>query len=253
MASSVTVVFLTQRRRRTKGRSPESCLQNATGRFAGARRFLLGLGAFGLCLGSVCAEPLIGRRRGGTVPEAAWVKGAALSQHVVDSSSQACRQDAQRLGFAMLVGLARQESFGLVALACQQASGFGKGPLELRVADLGAAHAGDFARRGLLRSNQPRVREKVSFVRETPDVMNLIEQHQCENLADTRDTLQQVVAVRGLDLDGTSQVQFYLADQLVECIQQTHVDVHAQSDTGVDEAAGDVELGAIAGVDELLA
>ena len=86
-------------------RSPELCLQNAP-RSVGATWPLH------------CSLLQLGRRGAGlAIPEAFGIERLLLPQHVINRSTQPCRQDAQRLGLAVLLLLARQEALGLVALA----------------------------------------------------------------------------------------------------------------------------------------
>src|SRR5256885_10819376 len=89
-----------------------------------------------------------GQRRGtrnpalaAPLPEALFVEGLALAQHVVDCPPQLGRQDGQRLGLAALRLLLLLPALGPLTAAQQQAGRLAEGPAEVGVADPLAAGA----------------------------------------------------------------------------------------------------------------
>src|SRR6516225_761723 len=69
------------------------------------------------------------------------IEGLAATQHVVDGTTQARGQDAQRLLLAMLLLVALLPDLHSRAAADQQTDRFGEGPFQMGVADLLAAVA----------------------------------------------------------------------------------------------------------------
>ena len=150
----------------------------------------------------------------------------------------------------MLFLLARQKALGLVTLSGQQAHGLGEGPLQMGVADLGAAATGYLARRSLHRTHQAGVRQKLPFRGKAADVVDLVKQHQAQDLAHARNRTQPIERVH---LDGAIQIQLDVADDFVQGIQEPEINLNVGADTGIGEALGDLQGGAVPGVDQLLA
>jgi hypothetical protein len=80
-------------------------------------------------------------------PETRFIERLALAQHVIDRAPQPRRQDRQRLALATLRRLLLFPFLGPRATAQKEARRFGKGPAQMRVADLLAAPAQLLVRR----------------------------------------------------------------------------------------------------------
>src|SRR5690348_15006592 len=85
------------------------------------------------------ATSILGATR--LVPEAAFVEGDALGEHVVDGPSQLGGQDAQRLGRPAFLLLLLLPAPGSFALPQKQTCRLRESPAQVRVADLLAARA----------------------------------------------------------------------------------------------------------------
>jgi len=85
----------------------------------------------------------------------------SLRSRQVDGATELGRQDRQRLGLPMLAGEASQVGLAGGVVAKEQHGGLGEGPLELDVADLGAARAALLAGRAVITLDQPGVGEEV--------------------------------------------------------------------------------------------
>src|SRR5262249_60677299 len=117
-----------------------------------------------------------------------------------DRSAELGRQDAQGLALAVLLLAPGDPLLGLLALAQQQVDRLGEGPAQVRIADLLAAEAALLARRLVTRSYQPGIRDKLADRSEAADVVDLVQQHQGEDLAHARDRAQPIVGVGLIDL-----------------------------------------------------
>ena len=69
------------------------------------------------------------------------VEPGAPLQHEIGGAAELVGQDGQRLGAAVLASEFLKERLGLGVGAQEEDGGFGPGPLEMGVADLGAAGA----------------------------------------------------------------------------------------------------------------
>ena len=181
------------------------------------------------------------------------VKGFTLAQHVVDRAAQPRRQDAERLLLAVLLLVPGLPGLHRGKVAHEQAHRLGKRPLQMGIADLVAARAQLLARRLVPATHQPGVRQEFADIGKTTDVVNLVQQRQPQNLADAADRLEQVERLRILDLGRALQVQLHLGDPFVERVDQRQIDLDALAQLRIVETLGDLELGAVLGVDQLLA
>src|SRR5437773_12387828 len=106
------------------------------------------------------------------------------------------RQDGQGFALAMFFLQAGEQFLCGGMIPQEEHGGFGKGPLEMGIADFAAGGARAFASRFSGTLDETTVGGKILHTRESLDIMNLVEQHKSEDLAYTRDRLQQIQRVR---------------------------------------------------------
>lgn len=100
------------------------------------------------------------------------------------------RQDRERFTLAVLVLQPRQESLTRWVETQKTDGCFRESPLQMGVADFGSGEAVGLAGGFLLRFDQTAVGCAILDARETVDVVNLVEQDQREDFADTGDGIQ---------------------------------------------------------------
>src|SRR5262249_15896416 len=156
-------------------------------------------------------------------PEAALVEGDLLAEHVVDSPSQLGGEDAHRLGRPALLLLLLLPASGPLALPQNQTGRLPESPAQVRGAALLPPRALRLASRDVGTTDQAGVAEEVADVGKAADVVDLVEQHQGEDLADAGQRLQAVVALHVVDLGSARQVQLDIAEQLVVAVDQGEI------------------------------
>jgi hypothetical protein len=92
---------------------------------------------------------------------------------------------------------------------------------------------------GLFRAfHQPTVRHEVLHPREAVDVMDLVEEHQRQDLADPRHRAQPIEGVYIVHLGGFAQVQLELTEESIVLVDQGQVRLDALTDLGVAKPLG---------------
>jgi hypothetical protein len=81
---------------------------------------------------------------------------------------------------------AGEQRLAFGALGQEQHGGLREGPLQIGIADLGAAAAQNLAGSALLALHQPAVGRELLDAREASNVVDLIQDRQRQNLADPR-------------------------------------------------------------------
>src|SRR5438552_9231352 len=135
-------------------------------------------------------------------PEACLVEGDLLVEQVIHGPAQFGGEDAERLALAAFLLLALEPFFGGFALPEKETRRLRKGPAQVRVADLLAAAAQLLASRLVGATHQAGVAEEVADLGKPADVVNLVEQHQGQDLADAGDGAQPVEGVDVVQLGG---------------------------------------------------
>jgi hypothetical protein len=110
-------------------------------------------------------------------------------EHVIHGPAQLVGEDRERFGFAVFVFKFSKIRFPRLALAEEEHDGFGKGPAEMDVANLFAGRAQSFAVGFFGTLDQATIRDEILHARKARDILNLIQNHQCQNLADPGDGL----------------------------------------------------------------
>jgi hypothetical protein len=121
--------------------------------------------------------------------ELVHIKGHFALEHVIDGPSQLVGQDGE--GFPRGVSFLQtgQHSLTFGSVAQEQRGRFGKGPLEVRVPDVLACRAHAFARGGFRTLDQAPIGDNILNPWEAINVVDVVEQHEAEDLADTRHSL----------------------------------------------------------------
>ena len=97
----------------------------------------------------------------------------------------------------------------------EEHSGFGERPLEMRIADFAARGARAFAGGFPGTLDQTTGGRKILYPREACDVVNFIEEHEAEDLADAGDRLQQIQGLGVMVLGGFDDSEFDVTPQII--------------------------------------
>ena len=170
--------------------------------------------------------------------KALHVEGTLLAQHQVDGSPELGGQDRERLGLAVAPCHAPQVVLACGVVAKEEDGCLREGPLQVHVADLGAACAELLARRAVLALDEPRVREEVLDSRKAPDLVDLVEDRERQDLADPWDRAESMVGLRVVLLGPSFEMELEIADDLVVVLDQHEVDLHALAGIGLGEGLG---------------
>ena len=106
----------------------------------------------------------------------------------------------------------------------EQDGGFSKGPLEVSVADLRARRAVAFASGFLGTFDQTARGDDILSPGEALEIMDFIEPHKAEHLADTRDGLQQIHGVGIMVLGGVDDGEFDIPKSLLVVGDERQID-----------------------------
>ena len=129
--------------------------------------------------------------------------------------------------------------FDFRTLAFDQRHDLTERPLEIRVAHLLTRRAVTLAGRSVAASNQSRVGKEVTDLRESLDVVDLIQHRHRDDPADAWDRFEQIVMVRLVDFGRLFEEPFEVADLHVVRVQHRDVGVNRKRDRRVGEAIGD--------------
>ena len=118
--------------------------------------------------------------------ELVHLKSRLALEHIIDGPRELVSQDGQ--GFPLVVFFLQA---GEIFLPCrivaqEQRRSLGKGPLEVGVPDFFAGRAQAFARRFLGTLDQATIGDEILHRRKAINVVNFVEQHEAEDLADPR-------------------------------------------------------------------
>lgn len=168
----------------------------------------------------------------------AHVEGRFPCAHVRDGTSQLLGQDGQRLALAVLLLQARQVFLPRRMIPEEQHCGFGEGPFELGVADLRPRGPLTLPRRCFRALDQAARGDELLDSWETVAVMNLVEQYQTQELANTWYRAQPIEGVGLVLVGGVDNVELQVAEQVVVVIDQREVDCDALLHGRIGKAFG---------------
>jgi hypothetical protein len=140
------------------------------------------------------------------IEKRAHVEGRLSWAHVVDGTSQLMGEDGQGLALAVVLLQAGQVFLPHRLSPEEQDRGFGEGPLEVGVANFCPRGPLTLARRFFGALDQPAIGDELLDPWETVDVMNLIAQHQTEDLANPWHRAQPVEGVGVMLFGGVDNV-----------------------------------------------
>ena len=157
-------------------------------------------------------------------------------EHVVDGGAQFPGKDPKGLPFAVL-RFKSSKVFLRGSVSPQEEAGrFGEGPLQMGVADLPSAGAQLFPRRFLGTPDKPAVGDKILHTWEPGDVVDLVEEHETQDLPHSGDGLEDVVAVGIINPGVAGQVELDLFEVLIVDVDQAEVGFDALFNAVVGEA-----------------
>src|SRR5512145_2706360 len=127
---------------------------------------------------------------------------------------------------------AREKRLARGALGEEQHGCLREGPLQVRVADLGASGAAHLPGRALLALHQPAVGREVLDALEAADVVDFVEDRQGEDLVDPWDAPYELEGVRGMVPSLADYREFERADDQLEVVDERGIGGDAVSDSG---------------------
>ena len=116
-------------------------------------------------------------------------KGLLSLEHVIDGPTEFLRNDRESLGFALFIRQLMLKTFRIVLIAKENDRRLAESPLQMSVADLIVAAVGALAGGFMGAFDQPCVGDKVHDFGEPGDVVDLVEEDECEDRTDARDRL----------------------------------------------------------------
>ena len=170
--------------------------------------------------------------------ELGGVERLAAPEHVVHRPRELVSHERQRLPLAVLLGQAGHVSLGDGIPAQAEDGGLGERPLQMGVADLRTCVPVVLAVGLLGAFHQPAVGHELLHPREAVDIVDLVEEHQGQDLADPRHRAQPVIGVDVMHLGGLSQVQLQLPEQPIVVVDQCQVALDALAHRGIGEVVG---------------
>src|SRR5262249_37742161 len=123
------------------------------------------------------------------------IKGCLTFEHVRNGPRQLVSQDGEGFALAMPMLQTSQVFWSCGIMAQEQHCSLGKSPFQAGSTDLLARGASAFPSGFLGTLHQATIRDKILHAWEAVNVMDFIEQHEAENLADTRHRLQQIQGI----------------------------------------------------------
>lgn len=147
-------------------------------------------------------------------------------QHVVDRPCQLVGQNRQRFPLAMLSSQLLHHLLARRIVTQKRYGRFGESPLQMGIADLGAAVPLLLAGRLVGTLHQPAVGREVLHRLEAVDVVDLVEQHHGQDLADTVNRAEEHQRPPVLAAGGFLQLPFQGANDIVIGIDHRQVDLH---------------------------
>jgi hypothetical protein len=142
-------------------------------------------------------------------------KGYLAFEQVINGPCQLVGQDGEGFALAMPMLQTSQVFLSWEIMAQEQHRSLGKSPLEVGMTDLLARGASAFARGCLGTLHQATIRDKILHAWEAVYVMDVIEQHEAEALADTGHSLPQIQGSGVMVFGGLEDGQLQIGQQLV--------------------------------------
>ena len=136
-----------------------------------------------------------------TVHKTFHVESLLAPEHVINGAGQFVSQCGQSFRLPVFLFQPSQVRLTFGVVAKEPYGGFRERPLQMRVADLVARGAIEFARGFFLGFHQAAIRREILDARETGDIVNLVKKNQSEDFADARNRIQKVKRV-GIVLPG---------------------------------------------------
>jgi hypothetical protein len=166
------------------------------------------------------------------------IESHLATKHVIDGTGQLLGQDGEGFAFVMFFLQAGEVFLGGRMVSAAQDGGCRKGPLEGRIADLRAGRAIAFASGFLGTCDPTTIGGEILDPGEALASLDFIEQHTAENLAETRDGLQQIPGVGVMVLGGVDAGQFDITKSLIGVCDERRIDFDTLLHRGVGKALG---------------
>jgi hypothetical protein len=161
------------------------------------------------------------------------IEGWVALAHVIHGTGQCMGQDGQGFPLPMFFHQAGEVVLARLVVAEKQDGGFGERPLEVGMANLLAggaiALAGGFVRT----LDEPAVGDELLDPWEAMDIVDLLQQHKSQDLADPWDGTHAVEGLRILRLGGMDEIQLQGREQAIVGVDQREVHLDTLLDGGI--------------------
>ena len=148
-------------------------------------------------------------------------------------------QDGQGFSFTVLSLQFVVESLAVRVTPQEKNRGFREGPFEVGVADLLAGGSQALSSGFLGAFDKPAVGDEILDTREAFDVVNLVENDECQNFPDTRNRAESMECLRVVLFCGTDNIEFQVGEQGVVVPEHFEIDFDSLFDAGVRKPIGD--------------
>jgi hypothetical protein len=152
------------------------------------------------------------------------IKGCLVCEQVRDRPSRPVGQDGEGFALAMCILQTSQLFLPRWIMAQEQRRSFGNSPCEGGMADLVARGVQAFAGGCLGTLDQATIRDNILHPWEAVHVMDVIEQHEAENLADTGHAWPQLQGVGVMVCGGLDDGKLQIGKQLVVVRDPSQID-----------------------------
>ena len=164
------------------------------------------------------------------------IEAAVFREHRVDGLAELLGQDRQCLALAVAAGLFLQPALCVGITLEEQHGRLAEGPAQVAVADLLVGFTDHLASGLLGTANQTGIGQKLSTGRETLDVLDLVEQHESEDLADAAYRAEQMIHLCIMALGLLHQLPLQLGQLLVIVVDEIQVQLHHATHGGIGKA-----------------
>ena len=160
-------------------------------------------------------------------------------EHVKHGSPDLVRENGKGLPFAVLFLNAREQLLPAGGMAQKQHGSFGERPLEMDIPHFRATRAELLARRLMHALDQSRVGRTFLHAIKPRDVVNLVQDRECQDFPDARDRSQTMERIGIVALRLPNDREFEVPDEGVVLIDSRQVDLDTLPHTRIGDMRAD--------------
>jgi hypothetical protein len=175
------------------------------------------------------------------------LKSHLTLEQILDRPGQLMRQEAQGFAWVMFFLQAGQIVLPLRISAQEQRGRFAKGPWEMGMADFRARGASTCAPGFLAALDQTAIGGEVLHAGKALDAVDVVEQHEAKNLADTGDGVEQIQGMGIVRLGRLDHREFSIAEQFIIIGDERQIDRDVLVERSLVKAFGHTVAGGLVG------